>query len=109
MEKKEMMGIVNGEGSKSGKMLKLYGKGMEIREIAKVMGVRYNFVYNVVSNDCLKKNEEVRVNKKNGSVKNGIIELVKSGKSNNDIVREMGVNKNYVYKVKKEWELVKDK
>jgi transposase-like protein len=104
MEKKMVMEIVNGEGSKSKKMIELYNRGMEIGEIGKVMGVRYNFVYNVVSNMCRKEGMKVRVSERRGKVKESIIELVKEGKSNTEISKELSVNYNYVFKVRKEFE-----
>ena len=100
----KIMKIVNGEGSKSSKMLKLYDAGMEIGAIAKLLEVRYNFVYNVVSNNCRKNGEDVRVSKKLGSVKESIIELIEKGMSNTEISRELGKNYNYVFKVRKEYE-----
>ena len=100
----KVMKIVNGEGSKSSKMLRLYDEGMEIGAIAKLLGVRYNFVYNVVSNNCRKNGEDVRVSKKLGSVKESIIELIEKGMSNTEISRELGKNYNYVFKVRKEYE-----
>ena len=38
-----VLGIINGEGSKSNKMKELFGLGMQVKEIAELMGVRYNF------------------------------------------------------------------
>ena len=38
MKNEKIQKILNGEGSKSGKMLALYNEGMEIGEIAKLMG-----------------------------------------------------------------------
>ena len=38
--------------SKSKKFITLYNEGLEIKEIASLFNVRYNFVYNVVSNHC---------------------------------------------------------
>lgn len=104
MKKNEIMAIVNGEESKSKKMLALYNGGIEIGEIAKLLGVRYNFVYNVVSNDCRKQGTEVRVSKKQGSVKQAIVQLIEDGKTNTEISRELGTNYNYVFKVRKEHE-----
>ena len=103
MKKEEMKQVLEGEGSKSSKMIKLYNAGMEVGEIAKLMDVRYNFVYNVVSNDCRKNGVAVRVMRKQGSVKQGIIVLVKEGKSNTEISKELSVNYNYVFKVRKEF------
>jgi transposase-like protein len=99
--------ILNGEGSKSKKMLDLYNEGLQVGEIAKLMGVRYNFVYNVVSNDCRKNGNEVRVTRKQGTVKTSIIERIDEGKTNTEISKELGVNYNYVFKVRKEYEATK--
>lgn len=99
--------VLGKEISKSKKMLELYNGGMEIGEIAKVMGVRYNFVYNVVSNNCMKEGVEIRVNKKRGEVKNRVIELLEAGKEVKEISGELGVLYNYVWKIRKEWELNK--
>ena len=93
--------------SKSKKMLALYNEGLEIGEIAKAMGVRYNFVYNVVSNDCRKNGTEVRVTKKQGAVKESIVQLLEQGKSKTEIQKTLGTNYNYVFKVEKEWEAAK--
>ncbi len=99
-----VMEILNGEESKSKKMIKLYNGGLEIGEISKLMEVRYNFVYNVVSNECRKNGEKVRVMERKGKVKEGIVELIKEGKSNTEISKELAVNYNYVFKVRKEFE-----
>ena len=107
MTKAEISKVVDGEGSKSSKMITLYGAGLEIGEIAKLMGVRYNFVYNVVSNECRKSGTEVRVTKKQGTVKQSIVELIVEGKSNVDISKALAVNYNYVFKVRKEYEAAK--
>lgn len=104
MTKNEIKKVLEGEGSKSKKMLALYDGGMEIGEIAKAMDVRYNFVYNVVSNVCRKSGTEVRTTKKQGAVKNGIIALIQAGKTNTEIQKELGTNYNYVFKVRKEYE-----
>ena len=99
--------ILNNEGSKSSKMLALYNEGMEIGAIAKLMGTRYNFVYNVVSNACRKSGDEVRVQKKQGTVKAAIIERIDKGMSNTEISKELAINYNYVFKVRKEYEAAK--
>lgn len=104
MTKNEAMKIVNGEGTKSAKMKALYNEGVEIGEIAKLMDVRYNFVYNVISNAAMKNGEQVRVTRKNGTVKAAIIEGIKAGKTNKEISTELGVLYNYVFKVRKDFE-----
>ncbi len=107
MKAEEIRKIVEADGSKSSKMMRFYNEGLEIGEIAKIMGVRYNFVYNVVSNECRKAGNEVRVLRKQGDVKESIIALIKDGKSNTEISRELAKNYNYVFKVRKEYEAAK--
>ena len=107
MTNNEMQKVIATEGSKSSKMVTLYNEGCEIGEIAKAMGVRYNFVYNVVSNDCRKAGTEIRVTRKQGSVKESIVKLIEAGKTNTEISKELAKNYNYVFKVRKEYEAKK--
>lgn len=100
----KMNEILAMETSKSKKMIALYNEGMEIGAIAQAMGVRYNFVYNVISNDCRKQGMEVRVTQKQGAVKASIITLLEQGKTKTEIQKELSTNYNYVFKVEKEWE-----
>lgn len=102
MTKKEIERIIKGEGSKSSKMKELYNGGLEIKEIANLLGVRYNFVYNVISNECRVNDIELRTNKNRGGKKEEIIRLFKEGKSNSEISKELKTNYQYVYKVVKE-------
>lgn len=103
MTKKEITTIIEGKESKSKKMVALYNGGLEIKEIATLMDVRYNFVYNVISNMCRMNDVELRTNKDNGTSKKSlIIALMKEGKSNTEIAKELKTNYNYVYKITKE-------
>ena len=89
--------------SKSKKFITLYNEGLEIKEIASLFNVRYNFVYNVVSNYCRMNEIELRTNQVNGSSKKVMIEeLFKQGKSNTEISKELKTNYNYVYKITKQ-------
>lgn len=89
--------------SKSKKFITLYNEGLEIKEIASLFNVRYNFVYNVVSNYCRMNEIELRTNQVNGSSKKVMIEeLFKQGKSNTEIAKELKTNYNYVYKITKQ-------
>ena len=89
--------------SKSQKFITLYNEGLEIKEIASLFNVRYNFVYNVVSNYCRMNEIELRTNQVNGSSKKVMIEeLFKQGKSNTEIAKELKTNYNYVYKITKQ-------
>ena len=103
MTNKEITKVLEGKESKSKKMITLYNGGMEIKEIATLMEVRYNFVYNVISNMCRMNDVELRTNKGNGNSKKAIIiEMMKEGKSNTEIAKELKTNYNYVYKITKE-------
>lgn len=88
--------------SKSQKMKDLFELGLEIKEIATIMNVRYNFVYNVVSNH-VRINDIETTSVERNSRKNEIIELFLSGKTNVEISKELKVNYNYVFKVIKEY------
>ena len=102
MENKEIQKIINNATSKSKAMVALYNSGLEIKQIANIMQVRYNFVYNVISNYCRINDIELRTNKNNtNSKKVQIEELFKAGKSNVEIAKELKTNYNYVYKITK--------
>ena len=102
MTNKEITTIINNAASKSKAMIELYNDGLEIKQIAEVMNVRYNFVYNVISNFCRMNDVELRTNKTSESSKKAQIEqLFKDGKSNTEIAKALKTNYNYVYKVTK--------
>ena len=103
MTNKEITTIINNAASKSKAMIELYNGGLAIKEIATAMDVKYNFVYNVVSNYCRMNDVELRTNQVNGSSKKVMIEeLFKQGKSNTEIAKELKTNYNYVYKITKQ-------
>ena len=103
MKQNEIQKIINNATSKSKAMIELYNGGLEIKEIANAMNVRYNFVYNVISNYCRMNEIELRTNQVNGSSKKVMIEeLFKQGKSNTEIAKELKTNYNYVYKITKQ-------
>ena len=103
MKQNEIQTIINNATSKSKAMVELYNAGCEIKEIAEAMQVRYNFVYNVVSNYCRMNEVELRTNKENSNSKKArIAELFAQGKSNTEIAKELKTNYNYVYKITKE-------
>ena len=102
MTKNAMNKVNEGATSKSKAMVELYNAGCEIKEIAEAMQVRYNFVYNVVSNYCRMNEVELLTNKENGDSKKAmIIKLFNEGKSNTEIASELKTNYNYVYKITK--------
>ena len=103
MKQNEIQTIINNATSKSKAMVELYNAGCEIKEVAEAMQVRYDFVYNVVSNYCRMNEVELRTNKENGNSKKAqIAELFAQGKSNTEIAKELKTNYNYVYKITKE-------
>ena len=103
MTKAEIKKVMDQEISKSQKMIQLYNGGLEVKEIANVMGVRYNFVYNVVSNYCRMNDIQMRVVKKENK-KATIIQLIEAGKSNVEISAETKCCYNYVFSVRKAYE-----
>lgn len=103
MKQTEINKIIETSTSKSAAMVTLYSNNLEIKEIASLLNVRYNFVYNVISNYCRLNDVELRTNQVNGSSKKQlIIDMFNQGKSNTEISKELKTNYNYVYKVTKE-------
>ena len=102
MTNKKITTIINNAASKSKAMIELYNEGLDIKQIAQAMDVRYNFVYNVISNHCRMNEIELRTNKTNENSKKVMIEkLFKEGKTNIEISKELKTNYNYVYKITK--------
>lgn len=96
--------VVADEGmSKSAKMKALFDVGLSVKEIAGLLGVRYNFVYNVISNYCNMNGIKVETTKKEGK-REQIIELYKQGKTRKEISIELKTNYNYVFNVIKAYE-----
>lgn len=100
---KQAQSIATNEGlSKSQKMKDLFQLGYEVKEIASLLNVRYNFVYNVISNQVITEGLEVESVKRE-SKKDVVVELFKQGKSNKEIAIELKTNYNYIYKIVKEY------
>lgn len=96
--------ILTSEMSKSKKMIALYEMNVAIKEIASIMNVRYNFVYNVVSNFCNVTGKKIATNNSNEtSKKDVIIEMYVAGKSNKEISVDLKTNYNYVFNVIKQF------
>ena len=97
------------EISKSQKMIQMYNEGKEIKEISTKMNVRYNFVYNVISNYCRMNDVELRTNRNNeDSKKSKIVELLQKGLTKTEVSKELKCNYNYVFKVEKEMKITKE-
>lgn len=106
MTKAEIKKIVEQDISKSQRMIQLYNGGLEIKDVAKVMGVRYNFVYNVVSNYCRMNGVKMRVVVKE-TKKAAIIKLIEAGKTNVEISAELRCSYNHVFNIRKTYETEK--
>lgn len=104
VSQKKVGEIVNNETlSKSGKMKQLFELGYSVKEISTMLNVRYNFVYNVVSN-YVNVNQIKTVKEENQpSKKDLIIQLFKQGKTRKEISVELKTNYNYVFNVIKEY------
>lgn len=100
--KKAIEEVLSSEVSKSSKMKQLFDLGLEIKDIATMMTVRYNFVYNVISNYVNMNGILTETQKKEGK-KDGIIELYKQGRTNKEISIELKTNYNYVFNVVKQY------
>jgi RIO-like serine/threonine protein kinase len=94
--------VINDETlNKSTKMKELFKNGLDVKEISEIMNVRYNFVYNVISNEILKGNinEEDIIKVKNESKKDIILKLHRDGKSKIEICKELKICYNMVWSV----------
>lgn len=102
---KEVANIIsNEEVSKSSKIKDLFLLGLTIKDISKALNIRYQFVYNVVTNFVNTAGIEV-VTEERTSKKGTIIELYLQGRTNKEISIELKVNYNYVFKVLKDYKL----
>jgi len=90
--------IVDSELPKSQKMRNLFDAGLTINEISNLLGVRYNFVYNVMQNHILKNGYEVSIDKSSGK-KEIVRELLAQGKTIAEISQEIATTYNYVWKL----------
>lgn len=89
------------ETSKSGKMKTLFEGGYSVKQISQLMNVRYNFVYNVVSNHCMVNGLEVESSKQGPTKKDLIVEQWKQGSTLKEIAINLKTNYNYVFNVVK--------
>jgi predicted transcriptional regulator len=105
---KEVAKVLKAEGSKSGKMKQLFDMGMDVKSIAELMQVRYNFVYNVVSNYANMNGMSLSTTKKTGK-KDEIIALHLQGKTKKEISIDLKTNYNYVFNVLKQYAAEQEK
>lgn len=105
MESKAVQKVVAGEGSKSGKIKQLFDMGLDVKDIAKVLDIRYNFAYNVISNYININDIPVVTEERGGGKKSEIIRMYQEGTKKTDIAKALKTNLNYIYKVCKDWEI----
>jgi transposase-like protein len=94
MSKKEQVQV-----SKSEMIRQEFKSGLAIPEISKKHGIRYQMVYNVISEYCLKNGIEMPKRETGDSKKDRIIELYQEGKGLKQIAQECDTYYNYVSKV----------
>lgn len=98
----EVKAIVKDEKlSKSEKVRRLFEGGLEVKEISDVLGIRYNFAYNVLQNHVIM--NDIAVEKEQRDTKRDeIVKLLGEGKSLVEVCRATKSNYNYVWKINKE-------
>lgn len=109
MSEKEIEKVVGGLDSKSEKMRALFVGGLEINEIKELLGVSYNYVFNVVSRMGMKmggfEEEGYKVEKKErkGSEEKGLImKDLESGMKVVDVCKKWKKDYNVVLRYKNE-------
>lgn len=86
--------------SKSEMIRKEFKQGKSISEIAKLHDLRYQFVYNIVSDYCLKNKIDMPRSRQDGETKaQKIIELFEAGKTTRQIMVELDTYPNYISRV----------
>ena len=88
--------ILKTDSTKSAKMTAMFELGLDIKTIAAVIGVRYNFVYNVIQNFVIK-NDIATETETKISKKAIIKELAAAGKTKIEIAKTLKVDYNYVW------------
>lgn len=103
LTQKQQTNLINDENiSKSQKMKDLFNAGLTVKQISELLNVRYNFVYNVISNYIITNDIEI-IKEEKVNKKQIIINLHLQNKSNKEISIETKTNYNYVYKIIKEY------
>ncbi len=89
--------------TKGAAIREMFAGGMETKEIANALGIRYNHAYNVIKNECLIHGLEVEVERRGGenSKKQQIITMLEEGKSITEVSKELKCMYNYVWQVGK--------
>lgn len=94
--------VSNTEMSKSARVKTLFEHGLEVKEIAQLLNIRYNFAYNVIQNYIIVNDIQVETTKKE-TKKDGVFALFDQGKKLGEVSKELKMNYNYVWKLYQEW------
>lgn len=94
--------------SKSAKVRALFDGGLEVKEIATLLNISYNFAYNVLQNHIIRNDIKVEKTERN-SKKDEIIKLLSEGKSLVEVCKATKANYNYVWKLSSELKKAKAK
>ena len=108
LSKSEIKKIVEGDQSKSQKVIALGLAGYEVKEIYEILKnvlPRYQMAFNVWSNYCRVNGIERTTADRSNTKKSKIIALLVEGKTPTEISKELQCNYNMVYKVRKDWEI----
>ena len=95
--------IADGKMSKGAGIRECFAGGMEVKDIAAKLGIRYNHVYNVVKNEVLVHglSDQIIASERGGenSKKAQIVAMLQEGKSITEISAELKCMYNYVWSV----------
>lgn len=95
--------IAEGKMSKGAGIRECFAGGMEVKDIATKLGIRYNHVYNVVKNEILVHGlaDQVIASERGGenSKKAQIVQMLQDGKTITEISTELKCMYNYVWSV----------
>jgi hypothetical protein len=101
--------IAAGTMTKGAGIRECFAGGLEVKDIAAKLGIRYNHVYNVVKNEVLIHDLEVEKSARGGenSKKAQIVQMLQDGKTITEVSRELKCMYNYVWSVAKSAGLTK--
>lgn len=95
--------VANKTMTKGAAIREMFVGGMETKDIANKLGIRYNHAYNVIKNEVLIHGLEVETESRGGenSKKAQIIQGLQDGKSIKEVAAELKCMYNYVWQVGK--------
>ena len=93
--------VANKTMTKGAAIREMFVGGMETKDIANKLGIRYNHAYNVIKNEVLIHGLEVETESRGGenSKKAQIIQGLQDGKSIKEVAAELKCMYNYVWQV----------